>query len=68
MKKISTMIKPEVEQIIYESDVLPFKIKKVFDSITKMNWIYIIPISGKQYAVTEECADDIIKSMMEEKI
>jgi len=68
MKEISTMIKPGIEQIIYKSESFPFKVKKVFDSITKMNWIYIIPLSGKEYAITEECADDIIKSMIKEKI
>ncbi len=68
MKIINNIPKPSVAETIYESQLLPLKIKKVFDSITKMSFIYIIPGSGIQYAITEECADDIIKSMSEEKV
>jgi len=68
MKIINNVIRHSVVETIYESQLLPLKIRKLFDSITNINWIYIIPSSGVEYAITEECADDIIKSMSEEKI
>lgn len=68
MKTTNNVIRHSVVETIYESQLLPLKIRKVFDSTTNINWIYIIPGSGIEYAITEECADDIIKSMSEEKI
>ncbi len=68
MQITNNVIRLGVGEVLYESELLPIKIRKVFDSITKMSFIYIIPGSGIQYAITEECADDIIKSMSEEKV
>ena len=68
MKTINNIIRHSVAETIYESELLPIKIRKVFDSITNMSFIYIIPGSGIEYAITEECADDIIESISKEKI
>ncbi len=62
MQRESDTTGRNTKKVVYTCEATGIKVEKIINTLTDMNFIYIIPTSGKKYAVTEECADDLIKS------
>ena len=62
--KTEYKLKNDFKVVITTCETTGIRVKTGLNVITDMKFYYVIPKSGKEYAVTKELAEDLIESFV----